>query len=67
MTETFQVHRNAAVRGRNGRRGAEPVTTTRVPPAAMAVALRLASGDARRIRVRADGSVLVLNRPGRAG
>jgi len=44
-------------------RKAQPVTVTRVPELAWAEALRLAGGDARRLRVSGPDGVLVLNHP----
>ena len=38
-----------------------PVDLSRVPHAALAAALRLAGGDAGRLRFEPDGSVLVMN------
>lgn len=38
-----------------------PVDVVTVPPAALKAALRLADGDATRLRPQHDGSVLVLN------
>ena len=66
MTERFRTHGRAALRmrgqplQRNGR-----VTAARVEPLCWAVALYLARGDKRRLRVLSSREVLVLNRPAR--
>jgi hypothetical protein len=41
----------------------QPVTVTTVNPAAMAKALELAGGDARRLEIRNKRTVIVLNNP----
>jgi hypothetical protein len=48
-----------------GTRRPGPVTVLTVPAAAMRTALALAGGDAARLAVQADGSVIVANRPRR--
>ncbi len=64
MTAAFRLHeRAAAKRVRRGRNLSGPVTVIRVAPEAMRVALRLADGDASRIRVISARCVLVANQP----
>jgi hypothetical protein len=64
MTSAHRVHRLGAVRTPRLRaKGSQPVTTITVSPAVMAEALRLAGGDARRIRIESATSVVVVNQP----
>jgi len=58
----FQVHANAAAkRARRPRPAKQPVLVTRVNRGVMATALRLAGGDARRIRIISPTQVRVLD------
>jgi hypothetical protein len=66
MTAAFRLHERAAAK--RVRRGAQlngPITVIRVAPEAMRVALRLADGDASRIRIISARCVLVANQPAR--
>lgn len=66
MTADFRLTEYAAAkrRPRSAQRN-NPVTVTRVWPAAMAEALRLANGDRARLRVVSATEVDVLNKPRR--
>jgi hypothetical protein len=58
---TFAVHTWAAGRRHRGpARVRYPVTTRKPNPAAWRAALKLAGGDARRLRVSADGGAVVV-------
>lgn len=60
----MDVHRDAAARFRRApRRQIEPVEAIRIQAIVMRAALALAEGDARRLRLARDGSVLVRNNP----
>lgn len=59
---TIHLHRNAAARpGVPRKRRRNPVTVVKVDPRVMAAALKLAGGQVARLKVAADGSVLVTN------
>jgi hypothetical protein len=56
------LHTYAAARHpRKPRRPRQPVSTVQVDPLVMAVALEFAGGDATRLRISSDGTVLVVN------
>jgi hypothetical protein len=58
-----KVHKSGAVRRRRRpqRRAAAPVAATRIHPDALALAIELAEGDIRRVRVVDARTVLVRN------
>jgi len=60
VSAAFRVHRNAAVRPPRRPRP-EPPTVTTVPAIGLREALRLAGGDASRLRVRSADTILVVN------
>jgi hypothetical protein len=61
--QRFDVGVPAATQGQHASRPRSgPVTMTRVVPAVWRMAMRLAGGDARRLRLIDQGTVLVLNR-----
>jgi uncharacterized protein YcaQ len=69
MTGSFRLHRNGADNSAqrralrsSGRRQPAPVTVTRPDPDAWALALRLANGDAKRLRVVSPVEIIVANR-----
>lgn len=64
----WQVHRSAVLRMQAGDRSARrsfPVTSRKPDGLCWAIALDRAGGDASRLEVTADGSVIIRNRPAR--
>lgn len=57
----FAVHANAAAKRvrRSPSSRTSPVVITRVNPEVLKTALKLAGGDARRLKIQKDGSVIV--------
>jgi hypothetical protein len=63
MSADFRLHGTAGGRIRTARPKPQPVSCTVVHPAVLAEALRLAGGDAARLRVLSADTVLVINHP----
>jgi hypothetical protein len=66
IRDEFTLHGRAAVRlrmtaGDRSREWTFPVITTRPNPLAWQAALKIAGGDAKRLRAQPDGSVIVAN------
>lgn len=59
VSDSWRIHRTAAVRFRKPRRRREPIQTTYAHPAALRVAHGLAERLGRKVRVESDGSVYV--------
>lgn len=68
MSGAFRLHSAAMAKHRKSKEDREfPVSVTRPDPLAWQQALRVAGGDASRLHVEPDGSVIVANRPRKRG